>query len=163
MICYVITDQSKVWDLHLSQHIYYWTSLGMWKSGFVTNPHLSDDDRKYSVFVSQGCCTFWSMKNSMCSRCPVPTPAPSSPCRGWSLEEKCPSAAPRLAILPPSPFTPNPSTGEKCTGECVAQGAETFQCAQTLQISRVVFQSVTVSCKLLFNISRAVSITTPTL
>lgn len=112
---------------HLSQPNYYWALLWIWKSGFVTITQQVDE-LKYLVCVCQGCCTFWSMKNSMCSRYPVPTPAPSSLCHGWSSEEKCLSAVPRLATLPLSPFTPNLSMEEKCTGESVAQGVETFQC-----------------------------------
>lgn len=80
--------------------------------------------------VHQGCFTFWSMKNSMYSHFPVPTPALSSLCHGWSSEERCPSAVPRLATLPLSLFTQNPFMVEKCTGECVAQGVETFQYTQ---------------------------------
>lgn len=68
------------------------------------------------VSSAQESSVWWSTMKSTSSRCPAPTPAPSSPCPGWNWAEKCPSAVPRAATPPPSPSTPNLSMGAKFTG-----------------------------------------------
>lgn len=66
---------------------------------------------------SQGSFVSWSTTRSTSSRCPVPTPAPSSPCPGWSWGAKSPSTVSKAATLPPSPFTPSLSMEGRYTGE----------------------------------------------
>ncbi len=65
----------------------------------------------------QACCICAITGRSTCLHSRVRTLDPSSPCRGWSSEERSPSAAPRPDTRPTSHSTPNPSTGAKFTSQ----------------------------------------------
>lgn len=84
------------------------------RAGFDQPPFRRGRARR-AVFP-QACCGSWSTGRSTCSPCPVPTPGPSSPSRGWSSEAKSASPVPRPATRPPSSSTRSLSTGARSTG-----------------------------------------------
>ncbi len=88
-----------------------------WRIICADETHKSQCCFRVLLCALQACCICVITGRSTCLHSRVRTLDPSSPCRGWSSEERSPSAAPRPDTRPTSHSTPNPSTGAKFTSQ----------------------------------------------
>lgn len=94
--------------------------LNLQKAGFMVCYSLlqcSDIHCVFGLGFSQVIYTCWNMGKNTRSLCHLRMPARSSPCPGWSWEERLTWTAPRQATVQPLPSRPSLSMGASCIGQ----------------------------------------------